>query len=274
MILVRNPNWKRVERPVPPGATRTSGKSTSASIPRSSTSGSCRASGNDAVRDPVRQVQPENLTTVFKRRRHTANGRSQGRAISGFDPYSRYYWINVNKVKNVKIRQAMAVALDRAAIRPNIGGDFVGDYADGAIKPNIGVDYAPTGFWTARCFGEPVPDNGDPELAKKLIAESGEPAPTLTWNYADSPTGQKTAAIVQSVAREGRLHGHAGADRPGDYYSIVFDPRQLTGDFGTARLGSRTGRTPRRSSRRSSPTIGGWNLSTGRRSLTLTAAIR
>jgi hypothetical protein len=33
------------------------------------------------------------------------------RAFSDYDPYARYYWVNGNKVKNVKIRQAMAVAL-------------------------------------------------------------------------------------------------------------------------------------------------------------------
>ncbi len=54
------------------------------------------------------------------------------------------------------------------------------------IKPNVGVDYAPSGMWTDM-FGQAVPDKGDPALAKKLITESGEAAPTLTFDYSDHP---------------------------------------------------------------------------------------
>ena len=92
-------------------------------------------------------MQPENLATVFTDPQ-TANAQFAGRAVSAYDIYSRYYFVNVKKVSNLKIRQAMAVALDRSALRKNAGGDFYGDYADGTIKPNIGMDYAPTGVWT------------------------------------------------------------------------------------------------------------------------------
>jgi peptide/nickel transport system substrate-binding protein len=188
-----------------------------------------QSSGNDAFALQYGQVQPENLAVVFKDN-ETPNDQFTGRAISGFDPYSRYYWIDVNKVKNVKIRQAMAVALDRAAIRLNIGGAFAGEYADGLIKPNIGGDYAETGFWTD-FFGQPVPDNGDPVLAKKLIAESGEAAPTLVFNFADTPTNQKTAAIVIASLGLAGIKVTPAPLESGKYYSIVFDAAKA-GDFG------------------------------------------
>jgi peptide/nickel transport system substrate-binding protein len=194
-----------------------------------------QSSGNDQYAIQYGNVQPENLSVVFKDAEQ-ANPDYEGRAISGFDPYSRYYWINVNKVKNVKIRQAMAVALDRSAIRLNIGGAFAGEYADGLVKPNIGADYAPTGFWTD-FFGQPVPETGDPELAKKLITESGEAAPKLTFNFADTPVNQKTAAIViDSLGKAGMVVTPAPIE-PGKYYSVVFDP-EASGDFGTAGWGA------------------------------------
>ena len=80
------------------------------------------------------------------------------------DIYALYLWINVKKVPNLKIRQAMAVALNRDALRKNAGGVWVGDFADGVIKPNIGPDYAATGMWTDM-FGKAIPDTGDPDLA-------------------------------------------------------------------------------------------------------------
>lgn len=194
-------------------------------------------SGEDAYAIQYGQIQPENLGVIFTDTETTAP-EFEGRAISGFDPYSRYYWINVNKVPNVKIRQAMAVALDREAIRLNIGGAFAGDFADGAIKPNIGQDYAPTNLWDASgVFGRDIPDTGDPEFAKQLIAESGEEAPELVFNYAISPTNEKTASIViDSLARAGITVTPAGLE-PGSYYSVVFDPEK-SGDFGTGGWGA------------------------------------
>ncbi len=153
--------------------------------------------GNDSYAVSYGAVQPENLATVFADPR-TANPDFLGRAFSDFDPYSSYYSIRTDVVSNVKTRQAMAVALDRAALRQNGGGDFVGDYADGFIKPNIGMDYAPTNLWEAAgVFGQDIPDTGDIALAEQLIADSGEPAPELTWQYISTPVSDKGAGIIQ-----------------------------------------------------------------------------
>jgi peptide/nickel transport system substrate-binding protein len=196
-----------------------------------------QSSGNDAFALQYGQVEPENLSVVFVDN-ETPTAQFEGRAISGFDPYSRYYWINVNKVPNVKIRQAMAVALDREAIRLNIGGAFAGGFADGLIKPNIGADYAPTGFWTADGpFGKEISAEGDPELAMQLIEESGEAAPSLVFNFADTPTNQRTAAIVIQSLGEAGITVTPAPLEPGRYYSIVFDP-EASGDFGTAGWGA------------------------------------
>ena len=194
-----------------------------------------QSSGNDAFALQYGNVQPENLAVVFVDN-ETPTAQFEGRAISGFDPYSRYYWINVEKVPNVKIRQAMAVALDREAIRLNIGGAFAGGFADGFVKPNIGGDYAETGFWTD-FFGQPVPDNGDPELAAQLIADSGEAAPSLVFNFADTPTNQRTAAIVIESLGEAGITVTPAPLEPGAYYSVVFDPAKA-GDFGTGGWGA------------------------------------
>ena len=94
----------------------------------------------------------------------------EGRAVSEFDPYSAYFWINVEKVSSEKIRQAMLGRHWTARGCAGHGGgsrvrDLVGDYADGAIKPSIGLEYAPTrGIWT-RSYGKTIPPSGDPELA-------------------------------------------------------------------------------------------------------------
>ena len=188
-----------------------------------------QSTGNDQFAVQYGGMQPENLATVFTDPKTTAP-QFKGRADSSYDIYDRYYWINVNKVSNLQIRQAMAVALDRSALRKNAGGDFYGDYADGSIKPNIGADYAATGFWDT-LLGEKVPDAGDAAYAKQLIAKSGVAAPTLTFNYADTPVNGKAAAIVQSSLQAAGFTVKLAPLPSGTYYSTVFDPKKA-GDFG------------------------------------------
>jgi len=216
-VLVRNPKWSQASdsyhHPYPDKWEVDFGLD-----PKISNQRMIANSGNDQTAVSQTNVQPENLTKVFKDQK-TPNDAFAGRAFSSFDIYSIYLWVDVNKIPNVKIRQAMAVALNRDAMRKNRGGLFYGDFADGVIKPNIGPDYAPTGMWT-HMFGKAIPDTGDPELAKKLIAESGEAAPSLTYDYRGGATGDREAAIIKASLE---LAGFKIAVKPipTHYYSTI-----------------------------------------------------
>jgi peptide/nickel transport system substrate-binding protein len=193
------------------------------------------SSGNDAFAIMREQVQPENLATVFVDP-ETVQPQYEGRAWSGQDPYALYLWINVEKVPNKKIRQAMAVALDREALRLNAGGAFTGVLADGVIKPNIGKDYAESGMWTDM-FGQEIPDNGDPEFAKQLVQESGEAAPSLTYDYGQSPVADQAAAIIKSSLEKAGFKVTPNPIEVGEYYSVVFDPDKKH-EFGSGGWGA------------------------------------
>ncbi|MCJ7710760.1 MAG: ABC transporter substrate-binding protein [Chloroflexi bacterium] len=193
-----------------------------------------QSSGNDETALMYGTMLPENLATVFSDPA-TVLPAFQGRAVSGYDIYSRYYFINVQKVPDLKVRQAMAAALDRSALRKNAGGDFYGDFADGTVKPNIGQDYAPTGMWET-LLGKKIADTGDPEYAKQLLAEAGKSDLKLQYDYAQTPVGDKAAAIiVDSLGKAGITVTPNPIER-GKYYSVVFNPDQ-SGDFGTGGWG-------------------------------------
>jgi peptide/nickel transport system substrate-binding protein len=192
--------------------------------------------GEDAFAVVYGNIQPENLTKVFADPQ-TPNPEFEGRAVSDFDPYSLYYWINTTKVPNVNHRLAMAAALDRDALRQNAGGEFAGEQGDGVIKPNIGGDYAPTGFWGPEGpFGEEIPDTGSVEVAERLLTESGEEPPALTFDYAQTPTNDRSAAIVKSSLERAGFTVALNPIEPGSYYSTVLDPEQQN-EFGTAGWG-------------------------------------
>jgi len=180
-----------------------------------------QSTGNDTTAINL-GLEPESLGTVFISPSEP-QPQYASRAISTLDPYVRYFAINTKKVPDLKVRQALAVALDREALRKNAGGDYAGDYADGVIKPNEGLDYAPTGMWDT-LLGQKIPNTGDPEYAKKLIAESGKPAPTITFDYPQSPTGDKAAAIVVASLGKAGITVKPNPIEPGQYYGVVFDP--------------------------------------------------
>ncbi len=164
-------------------------------------------------------IDPAQLATVFN------DPRFENRRLDEQDIYVRYLAVNTAKVPNVKHRQALAVAMPRADLRTIAGGNFAGDLADGLIKPNMAADYQPSGMWTDM-FGQAIPDNGDPEYAKKLIAESGEPMPKITYDYGKTPANDKAAgAIVTALAKAG-IEVTPNPLDPGAYYGIEFDDKK------------------------------------------------
>ncbi len=222
MVLARNPKWDAASDTYR-GAFPDNWEVDYGIDPKVIDQRTMTSSGNDQTAINL-GVEPEQLAVVFKNPTE-ANPEYAGRAISTLDPYVRYFAINTKKVPNLKIRQAIAVALDREALRKNAGGDFSGDYADGVIKPNMGQDFAPTGMWDT-LLGQKIPDTGDPEYAKKLIAESGEAAPTITFDYPQSPTADKAAAIVVDSLGKAGITVKPNPIEPGQYYGVVFDPEK------------------------------------------------
>lgn len=177
-------------------------------------------SGEDKNAIGYGSLDPSVLATVFN------DPAMESRRINEPDPYSLYLGINTKLVSNVKIRQAMAVALDRAQIKTNAGGDFAGALADGTVKPNIGIDYAPTGLWTD-LLGKAIPDAGDPEYAKQLIAESGETPPVIRYQYRESsPAAKLNAGVVKSSLEKAGFQVKLESLPIGDYYTIIFDDQK------------------------------------------------
>lgn len=172
-------------------------------------------SGDDQYAISPDPVDSAKLASVF------SDAKYEKRRWNELDPYVRYYAINTTKVPNEKHRQAIVAAVNREELRKIAGGDYAGEYADGVIKPNIGMDYTPTGLWDS-LLGDKIPATGNPELAKKLIADSGEAFPNpLVIDYPKSETNDKAvASIVASLEAVG-ITGQPNPIEQGKYYPTV-----------------------------------------------------
>jgi peptide/nickel transport system substrate-binding protein len=215
MVLVRNDNWDQNSDPVRPAYPDEI--ITEFSVDSNSLDQRLIADqGDDQMAVGVDYLQADVLNQVF------TDPQYADRAFNDPNPYSDYIGIDTQKVPNVKQRQAIMVALDRAARRTIAGGDYAGSLGDGVIKDNF-AGYEPTGIWDT-LLGQKIPDAGDPEYAKQLVKDSGEPMPPLCYNYATSPDSDKAAgSLVQSLALAG-IKVTAEPLSPGAYYGIVFDP--------------------------------------------------
>jgi peptide/nickel transport system substrate-binding protein len=162
-------------------------------------------------------IDPAQLAAVFN------DPRFENRRWDAFDPYVRYYAINVEKVPNLDHRKAIAAAFPRADLLTIAGGTFAGELADGVIKPNLAQDYQPSGMWTG-LLGAEIPDNGDPEIAKQFIADAGEAMPELTVDYPKTEVNDKAAGAIVAALEKAGIKITANPIDPGGYYGIVMDP--------------------------------------------------
>ena len=162
-------------------------------------------------------IDPTNLSTVF------GSDRFADRRTNELDPFVRYIAINTAKVPNLDQRKAIAIAMDRAQLRTVAGGQFAGDLADGVIKPNLPTDYAPSGMWDG-LLGQKVPDNGDPDAAKALIAQSGQPMKELQYDYPQTDANDKLAASLVASMAKADIKIKPNPIEAGQFYGIVLDP--------------------------------------------------
>jgi len=234
-VLVRNPHWNPSSDPIR-RAYPDEWDVDFGLVPKVIDQRLMGSVGSDATAIGYEPIQPEDRPAIFTDPEH-ANPAFAGRAVSGFDPYARYLWVNVERVPDVNVRRAMWVALDRAALRDAYGGAFAGELADGVVMPSIGQDYVPSGLLDGSLdwlHGHRIPDTGDPTFAKELIRQATILTPTLTFLFANSPSGAKAAAVVKTSLELAGFSIKLVADEGG--YSPWRFPEN--NDFGTAGWGA------------------------------------
>ena len=139
-------------------------------------------SGDDAYAITDRRVPPAYYTQV--------TGEVADRSALVDSPYVSYLLPNFNRMKNLKVRQALYMATDVVASTTALGGDKAGTPAKSIVAPNL-FGYKENPNFTA-------PPEGDPEAAKALLEDSGEKLPyPIKFTYAGgTPTLDKQAAAL------------------------------------------------------------------------------
>jgi oligopeptide transport system substrate-binding protein len=106
-----------------------------------------------------------------------------------------YYGFNVKNIPDVRQRRAMALAIDRRSIIDNV--------AQADQLPARGyVPEGTPGFETITPNSDWLPEHGDLERARQLMAQVPSPKRTITLWYNESPAHKPIAVAVQAQWRK------------------------------------------------------------------------
>lgn len=171
-------------------------------------------SGNDKnaiMFDSV--VQPPDVTSVVN------NPSVRKRSTSGYTGATEFLAINTAKVTDVRVRQAIAYALNKETIRTGEGGKWAGDYASTVSNPFIRGHEDLSDLYEA-------PPTGDPEKARQLLKEAGKSNLTLTLNVSDSAAGVQYGTAVQEALKRAGITVRVEHLPRDNYYTLVGDTQK------------------------------------------------
>jgi len=158
-------------------------------------------SGADQQAVTDRNIPPASYSQI--------TGPVKDRATLTASPYVDYLLPNFNKIKNLKVREALKLATDGEGERNALGGEKAAKAAESIVAESV-KGYTPNEAFSGS-------ESGDPEAAKKLLQESGETLPyPIKYTYSGgSPTTDKAASALA-----------AGWEKAG--FKVTLDPLSET----------------------------------------------
>ncbi|WKX72410.1 ABC transporter substrate-binding protein [Streptomyces sp. XD-27] len=120
------------------------------------------------------------------------------RTFNEVQPYVDYMAINMDRIKDKKVRQALAYALPNSQILGQLGGPRAGQVAGNLLAPSL------AGWKDTDPFNKKKFPAGDIATAKKLLKEAGKEGQEIVYAYNNSTEYQKISVVVtQALEKAG-----------------------------------------------------------------------
>jgi peptide/nickel transport system substrate-binding protein len=145
----------------------------------------------------------------------------RGRSAAINDGYIHYLSVNVAKIPDKQVRQALAMAIDRTAYVTAFGGTAIGAPANSLLSPLLKAytKYDPFG----------VGDKGNPDKAKAVLTASGVQLPyPITYEYSKDATSDKAATNLKSELERAGFKVTLNGLNPDTYYDVIANPHQTS----------------------------------------------
>ena len=168
------------------------------------------AAGND--KNAVSLVQSADPTQVGA---ILNNASLKSRTINQYQPFVDVFNINMTRVKDERVRQAIMYAFPMKQVQTALGGSAEGDLGTNLIGPTV------TGFKAYDPFGKLTNPNGDPAKAKQLLQQAGVKNLTLTYAFSNTQRWQNVAVTLQRAFAKAGINLQTKAIDATSYYSLV-----------------------------------------------------
>jgi peptide/nickel transport system substrate-binding protein len=122
---------------------------------------------------------------------------AKDRTVAGYQPYVWQLNMNMDRIKDKKVRDAITYAMPGPSIFAPEGGDYAG-----AVAPNLFAPTLPGHEPKYDPYGRLEHPNGQPEKAKKLLKEAGKVGMELTYAYANTDVRQQQAVVIATALEE------------------------------------------------------------------------
>jgi peptide/nickel transport system substrate-binding protein len=139
----------------------------------------------------------------------------KSRTVNQYQPYVETLDINTKRIKDVRVRQAIAYAFPMQQVQQAYGGAAQGDLGTTLLSPTI------AGWKKYDPFGKLTQPTGNIAKAKELLKEAGQPHPKLVFPYANSSRMQTVSLTIANALEKA---GFQVVRKPVDatsYYTVV-----------------------------------------------------
>ncbi|GII26759.1 ABC transporter substrate-binding protein [Planotetraspora mira] len=155
-------------------------------------------------------VAPERVQEVL------GNAEAMKRSIQGLTPFTTFYNINTKRVTDVNVRKAIITAWPAKQLQQIAGGEInSGKIATTVLSPTV------LGYEASDLYGKLAKPEGDPEAAKKLLASSSTPTPTIVYAYNQTPTQEKITVAIKDALTKAGFNVVAKPLNPATYYDAI-----------------------------------------------------
>jgi peptide/nickel transport system substrate-binding protein len=137
------------------------------------------------------------------------------RTVAGYQPYVGQINFNMNKIKDVKVRKALALAIPTRPVWQALGATYGAEYAGGFISPSL------AGYKKSDPLGKVSHPLGDQVEAKKLLTEAGKLNMKITYAYVNTPAGQKYSVSIADALKKAGFDVQRKELPSATYYDLV-----------------------------------------------------
>ncbi|MFI1178491.1 ABC transporter substrate-binding protein [Streptomyces sp. NPDC020799] len=123
---------------------------------------------------------------------------TKDRRFVEIQPYVDYISFNMDRLRDVRVRKALAYAIPNGQILQQMGGTTAGVLATNYLSP------AMDGYQPTDPYGKKAKPAGDPDKARELLKEAGKEGQEIVYAYPNTDLQQKVSVVVtQALERAG-----------------------------------------------------------------------